>query len=136
MTNLDTNVLVRVLTRDHRAQAEAAAAVMRDGPTWVSRTVLLETECVLRYTYEFDRDAIASAFTALLGLDGLTMESRSEVRRAVEWYRQGLDFADALHLSAAPRDTREMVTFDTTFARRAVRMGALPTVRALTRPSR
>ena len=131
MTSLDTNVLVRLLTRDDPAQAEAAAAVLRAGPTWVSVTVLLATEWVLRFTYGFEREAVARALTALLGLETLEVEARDVVRRAVTWHGAGLDLAAALHLAAAPDAVTEMVTFDRSFARRAARVGAVPAVRVL-----
>lgn len=129
MKALDTNVLVRLFTADDATQTARAAAELRSGEAWVSRTVLLETEWVLRYTYQFDPAAISRAFSALLGLEGLEVESRAVVLRALAWHRDGVDFADALHLAAVPDEVAQMVTFDRSFARRARRAGATPRVR-------
>ena len=60
MRAVDTNVLVRFLTRDDQQQAARARKVMEQG-VFIPKTVLLETEWVLRYTYEFDRTAVAEA---------------------------------------------------------------------------
>ena len=42
MIALDTNVLVRLITRDDPAQAEAAAEVMRSVSVWLPKNVVLE----------------------------------------------------------------------------------------------
>ncbi len=44
MIALDTNTLVRVLTRDNPAQAVQAADLMRSSDLFVAKTVLLELE--------------------------------------------------------------------------------------------
>jgi predicted nucleic-acid-binding protein len=41
---LDTNVVVRLVTRDDAEQAERAAQVLSAGRTWLGKTVLLEVE--------------------------------------------------------------------------------------------
>lgn len=130
MKALDTNVLVRVLTRDDPEQAAVAAAEMRDGPLFIPLTVMLETEWVLRYTYGFPRERIADALEHLLALDRAIVERAEVVRRALDWHRQGLDLADALHL-AASADATEFVTFERSFARDAQAAGSAPPVRRI-----
>jgi predicted nucleic-acid-binding protein len=102
MIALDTNVIVRVVTRDDPQQVPAAVAVMRSGDLWVSKTVLLETERVLRYSYKLNPAAIAEAFRKLLGYRPLQVEDRGTVLRALAWFQKGLDFADALQLGLEP----------------------------------
>jgi predicted nucleic-acid-binding protein len=73
MIALDTNVIVRVVTRDDPQQVPAALAVMQSGDLWVSKTVLLETEWVLRYSYKlspgmrFHVSVVKRAVNYLLG---------------------------------------------------------------------
>ena len=43
MVAVDTNVVVRLVTQDHPAQAARAAAIFRSGPVHIAKTVLLET---------------------------------------------------------------------------------------------
>ena len=53
MIALDANNLVRVFTAgSHPDQLAVALETMRTQNLWVCRTILLETEWVLRYSYE------------------------------------------------------------------------------------
>jgi predicted nucleic-acid-binding protein len=126
MIALDTNVIVRALTQDDPAQARRAGTLMRDNSLWVSKTVLLETEWVLRYTYEYDTTAINGALSKLVGLQNLTVEDAPGVELALEWHLAGMDFADALHLVSSG-GAAKLATFDRRLARTAGRVrGAIP----------
>jgi predicted nucleic-acid-binding protein len=94
----------------------------------LTTTVLLETEWVLRSRHGASRQSILAGLRLLIGLDRLTLEQPLVVMRAIDWFKAGLDFADALHL-ASSRTAAEFVTFDQTFARRAARLGSKPPVR-------
>ncbi len=125
MVAVDTNVLVRLLTGDHPAQAARATAVFRAAPVFVSKTVLLETEWVLRYTYRLPAAAVARAFLALLGLPTVTVEDAPAVHLAIRMLEHGIDFADALHLASSAGAER-FVTFDATLMKRARKVAPLP----------
>jgi predicted nucleic-acid-binding protein len=112
VTAVDTNVIVRVVTRDDPEQLEAALTVFRRGPLFAGKTVLLETEWVLRYCYKLDRKAIGGALRKLLGYPALRVEDRDTVLLALVWYGEGLDFADALHLASSQGSARRFATFD------------------------
>ena len=129
MIALDTNVLVRVVTADDPEQLEAALVVMRSEALWICKTVLLETEWVLRYTYKLRRAVILAAFGKLLGLPTLQVEQRGSVLQALSLYERGMDFADALHLTSSGEAER-FATFDRELAEAAVAEGTsdLPTV--------
>jgi predicted nucleic-acid-binding protein len=114
---LDTNVIVRLVTADNPGQLKAARAVFEAGDLWVCKTVFLETEWVLRYTYELRRPAIREVFRKLLGYPQLQVEDRNAVLRALTLYDQGLDFGDALHL-ASSGDADRFATFDQPLAKR------------------
>ena len=131
MTALDTNVIVRVITRDNTKQAERAARLMKSQRLWLPKTVLLETEWVLRYTYGFEGAAIHKALSVLIALENLDVEDAANVRRALAWLAVGMDFADALHLASSERAT-SFVTFDRVLAKRATRASAAPAVELLT----
>ena len=49
MIAFDTHVLVRLLVNDDLAQAKRAMARLLSDTVWTSRSVLLETEWVLRH---------------------------------------------------------------------------------------
>ena len=127
MIAVDTDVLVRVLTNDEPAQARRALRRMRAETVWVSRTVLLETQWVLRYAYSLDADAIGTALTTLLGVPSVEVEDRAAVVEAIAWHGAGMDFAGALHLAVSSH-TSAFVSFDRRLAEAAGRAGATPKV--------
>lgn len=127
MIAIDTNVVVRFLTRDDPGQAGRAKALLTVEPVFLSKTVLLESEWVLRSGYRLARDAIAAAFRGLLGLPGATVEDPPAVMQALDWYEGGLDFADALHLASGGPAGR-FATSDEPLARRAKTLSNAPTI--------
>ena len=129
MIALDTNILVRVLTRDDPAQADVAAGVMRSDALFVCASVLLELEWVLRFAYRFERAEIHGALVRLLGLPTLHVEARESVTEAIVAYEAGMDFADALHLFSCAPGVTEFATFDRELAKRAGRIESAPRVR-------
>lgn len=131
MIAIDTNVVVRIVTQDDPDQAEAARKLVeRSGRLWLAKTVLLETEWVLRHCYSLSREVILLTFWKLLGYRPLHAEDRTAVQQALEWYAAGLDFADALHLASRPEADR-FVTFDKRFAKVARRLDPGPPVEQL-----
>jgi predicted nucleic-acid-binding protein len=117
MTAVDTNVLVRVVTKDDPSQFAAAVRVMKSGDLWVAKTVLLETAWVLEHAYVLRRDVVLDAMRRIVGYGGLVVEDETAVIRALDWSGEGMDFADALHL-ASSAGAREFVTFDRRLAAR------------------
>lgn len=111
MLAVDTNILVRFLTRDHAEQSPKAKALVDDNDTLVSRTVLLETEWVLRSVYGYDRNQVFEALVSFAGLPRVTLEDASGSLEALNRMKRGFDFADALHLAGAG-NCDAFVTFD------------------------
>lgn len=120
MIAVDTNVLVRFLVKDDEKQAQRARRLVEEEHIFVPKTVLLETEWVLRYTYEFGREAVAEALGKVCGLPEVTIEDTPAVRQALAWHQEGFDFADALHL-ATSRQAEGFYSFDRELVRRAER---------------
>jgi predicted nucleic-acid-binding protein len=108
---VDTNVVVRYLTRDDAEQFAKASALIGGEEVYVCTTVLLETEWVLRRGYRFGRERIIAALAAFAGLPRVSLEDPGLVAKALDWTRHGMDFADALHLAKA-RDCEAFVSFD------------------------
>jgi predicted nucleic-acid-binding protein len=125
MIAVDTNVVVRFLAEDDKKQADRAQSVLRGGAVLLPKTVLLETEWVLRGAYGIAGADIAAAFRRLLGLAGVAAEDAPAVARALDWYEGGLDFADALHLASSDRAGR-FATFDRALIRRVKRLAQAP----------
>ena len=110
MHAVDTNVLVRLLTGDDVEQTKRAAALFKK-TIFISKTVLLETEWLLRRLYRLERKAVVSAFRKVSGLANVEIENPLAVTQALQWCDGGMDFADALHL-ASSRASEKFATFD------------------------
>ena len=128
MLAVSPNVVVRFLTRDDAAQFARADALIRDEDIFISATVLLETEWVLRSAYGYARTRIIAALRDLAGLPRVTVEDPDAIETAFAWMAAGIDFADALHL-ATTRHCEAFVTFDRPLVAAARRVGG-PLVRA------
>lgn len=124
MITFDTNLLVRLVTNDDQKQADIAENLLSNNEVFIPRTVLLETEWVLRSVYKFPRSDIADFLDNALNVENLFLENSTEVALAIDWYKLGADFADALHLSVC--DNRMMHTFDANFCKSAGRLGITP----------
>jgi predicted nucleic-acid-binding protein len=125
MLAIDTNVLVRFLTGDHPQQFRRVKALIESEPVFVATTVLLEADWVLRSVYGFKPDEIARAFAAFAGLPGVSLENPDRLVTALEWTLAGMDFADALHMTAAA-ECGGFVSFDRPLAKLAARLTDLP----------
>ncbi len=123
MTAVDTNVIVRLLAQDDKKQYEQAYKVFQKEELFIPDTVLLETEWVLRYAYKLPTDKISLALTSLMGLPNVCVTHADKIHDALDWHRQGLDFADALHL-ADGKQCDQLVTFDKKFATKSGQLSA------------
>ena len=94
MQAIDTNVVVRYLTDDDPGQAAKARGAIDAGGVFVGTTVLLESEWVLRSVYGLYGKDVAAALKAFSGLPGVTVESPSLLREALDRAEKGMDFAD------------------------------------------
>ncbi len=136
MIALDTNVLARyyVASSDAPSQKQSAAArkLLESGKSlFVSKTVVLELEWVLRGYYKSPPEDVLAVLTHLLGMPNLQVEDRVAVELATAALGDGFDFADALH-HASSRHCSSVATFDDKkFARRASAKGWKPPVKLL-----
>ena len=118
MIAVDTNLLVRLLTKDDLSQAKRAANTMESDDIFIPKTVMLETEWVLRHAYGISKGDIMKGFQKMMGLPNVRVEDQQTVFQAISWYGLGLDFADALHLASSMKADK-FVTFDNAFIKKA-----------------
>jgi len=99
---VDTNVLVRLVTRDDPRQVAAAETFVAKG-AWVSHLVLAEATWVLSAVYDLDAPEIATAVEMLLSHNDLTLQDCDVVAAALRHFRRrpALGFSDCLVLEAA-----------------------------------
>ncbi len=111
MLAIDTNLIVRYLTGDHPKQSAKARALIDSEDVFISTTVMLETEWVLRSTYGYAPVDVCKALRAFAGLPRVSLEDPVLVSIALDGVDSGMDFADALHLGRADA-CDAFVTFD------------------------
>ena len=113
MLAVDTNLLVRIITEDDPDQSPRAKRLMAENDVFISKTVLLEAEWVLRSTYRLPSHAVMQHLRSIARLPQVTVEDASWVAQALRWAEHGMDFADALHLAAAQDEGCDaFATFD------------------------
>lgn len=133
MIGLDTNVLARyyVASPDTPSQQQSASArqLIESGKKlFVSKSVLLELEWVLRGYYKSSVADVLSVLRHLQALPNVDFEDRFGLDWAITALADGFDFADALH-HASYRQCQQVATFDAQkFARRATARAWKPPV--------
>lgn len=121
MIAVDTNVIVRLLMKDDEAQYKAAHKLFSAEEIYIADTVILESEWVLRFAYDFGAEEICVAFRKLFGLKNTRLTNAQLVAQVIDWHEAGLDFADAFHL-ALSQHISTMKTFDDKFIKRAKKL--------------
>ena len=119
MRAVDTNVLVRLVTRDDPKQTTTAEEFVAKG-AWISHLVLAETLWVLESVYELSSDRIATAVEMLLNHATLTIQDSDVVAAALRNYRRrpSLGFSDFLVLEIARKSGHvPLGTFDRSLGR-------------------
>ena len=119
MRAVDTNVLVRLITRDDDAQVSSAETFVEKG-AWISHLVLAETAWVLSAAYGREHADVATAIEMLLNHRTLTVQDPDVVATALGHYRRKplVGFSDCLLLEIARKAGHTPLgTFDRNLAR-------------------
>src|SRR5262245_49148460 len=119
MRAVDTNVLVRLITRDDVKQVAAAESFVAAG-AWVGHVALAETTWVLDAVYNLGPSEIVIAVEMLLNHQHLTIADADAVAAALDQYRRHprVSFSDCLVLATARKAGHLPVgTFDRRFAK-------------------
>ena len=119
MRAVDTNILVRLVTRDDPKQVAAAESFVAKG-AWVSHLVLAETLWVLESVYELDAERRATTVDMLLNHRSLTLQAPDVFTAALAHLRRtaSLGFSDCLVLEIARKSGHlPLGTFDRDLAK-------------------
>ena len=73
----------------------------------------------MRFSYRFSSERIVFALSNLLGLENIISENKKLIIIALQWHEQGMDFADALHLSFSLH-TQNFLSFDKQMIKKAI----------------
>lgn len=103
MIAVDTNILVRYAVKDDHKQTVTATEFLKNNRCFIHKTVLLELAWVLSSSagYALVRSIVAERLRHICGLTTITVEDASAAKQTIDWFEQGMDFADALHLAAS-----------------------------------
>ena len=119
MRAADTNVVVRLITRDNVTQTAAAEAFVAKG-AWVSQLVLVETIWVLDSVFGLKHKQLAVAVEMLLNHRDLVLQDPDVVLAALTHYRKRpkLGFSDCMVLEIARKAGHlPVATFDRELAK-------------------
>ncbi len=114
MRAVDTNILVRLLTRDDPKQVKSAETFIAKG-AWVSHLVLAEAAWVLSSVYELNPVGVATAVEMLLSHKSLSLQDSEVVEAALKHFRKkpSVGFSDCLVLEIARKSGHlPLGTFD------------------------
>ena len=102
MRAIDTNVLVRLVTRDDARQVASADVFVEKG-AWVSILALAEATWVLAAVYERSAADLVTAIEMLLNHRDLTLQDSDVVTAALDLFRSrpALGFSGCLTLQLA-----------------------------------
>lgn len=119
MRAVDTNVLIRLITRDDAKQVAMAEAFVARG-AWVPHLVLVEAMWVLTSLYYRGPDDVATAVEMLMNHQQLTLQDADTVAEAVATFRRrpAVGFSDCLILEVARKAGHlPLGTFDRDFSK-------------------
>jgi predicted nucleic-acid-binding protein len=100
MYGLDTNILMRFITRDDEEQWQRVDFVIKShagdaGSMYISDSVLCEMAWVLRSYYGYNKSERIAALEMISEIEEFKFSNRTILKQAIELYKNGkADFAD------------------------------------------
>ena len=94
---VDTNILIRLFTKDDDTQIEQLVQLMEQGNIafHVLSIVLIEAYWVLHKVYNFDKETILRVFEDFIDTDGVELDEDGLVQRVLARFRMvNVDFVD------------------------------------------
>ena len=94
---VDTNILIRLFTKDDDTQIEQLVQLMEQGDIafHVLSIVLIEAYWVLHKVYNFDKETILRVFEDFIEADGVELDEDGLVQRVLARFRRvNVDFVD------------------------------------------
>ena len=115
---LDTNVVIRFLTRDNEEYYHKSVEIFRDIESGKTEALLMdfifaEIIYVLKRIYKYSKNDIASVLKKLLLYKNLYTENKLITFEALEIYAdKNIDFADAMLCAKQKLEGFEIISFD------------------------
>ena len=120
MAAIDTNVLVRLVTKDDESQYKKAQSfVERHQPVLVTQLSVLELVWVLMSRYSLNKERTCKVVQALLETKELNIQAPAILEAALKtWEKSKADFADCFILETViDASESPLGTFDTTLGK-------------------
>lgn len=135
MIGLDTNILARYYidqgmadAKTHTQRQLAKTIIEHSSKLFVSNTVLIEFEWIMRGIYKLDKTVIIAVYENLLAIPNIFFENKSMLQKAIVFVKAGIEFTDAFHL-ASYQHCQKVYSFDDKgFARKVHKNQFSPTV--------
>ena len=125
---VDTNILLRFLTRDDVEKAEACRMLLEQAERGevnlvISHLVLAELAWTLKSYYRLSRQEITENLRELLNLRSIRVSQKALLLRAVQLYEQfNVDFTDAYNVAEMEkRSIRHIYSYDEDFDKLGVK---------------
>jgi predicted nucleic acid-binding protein len=124
MPFLDSNILLRHLTKDDSERGQACFTLIQEIErgelsVWTSDLVIAEVVFVLanQDTYNLGRETIRDLLLPLIGLPGIKLAHKRLYQRVLELYTTSpIDYIDAYHVALMERlGTTETLSYDRQF---------------------
>ncbi|MDA1337984.1 MAG: type II toxin-antitoxin system VapC family toxin [bacterium] len=112
LTYLDTNILIRYLTRDIESQARKAKGLIESGNViFIPDVVFPEVAYILISQYESNRNEVIDALTSIVNRDNV--KCNEYILWALSLYEKTKnDIADCIIVSQSLQNLSQLATFD------------------------
>lgn len=121
MIVIDTNVLVRILVNDPKAEQQCYLArklIGEHNSVWICQIVLIETFWVLQSAYQFKKEQIALVLEKLRTHPAIVLENTENLEADLALFNiNNVGFADCLILNHVKRHQLVLHTFDRKLSR-------------------
>ena len=123
MRFIDTNLLLRYLTKDDEEKAQKVLNLLKkveknEEKVIASSLVIFETIFTLESYYKISRQEIKNLLAPILNLRGLKLQDKEVYQEALDLYTQHkkISFADTFNTAfAIKNDVKEIYSYDTDF---------------------
>ncbi|NYT00236.1 MAG: type II toxin-antitoxin system VapC family toxin [Methanocellales archaeon] len=123
MRFIDTNLLLRYLTKDDEEKAQKVLNLLKkveknEEKVIASSLVIFETIFTLESYYKISRQEIKNLLAPILNLRGLRLQDKEVYQEALDLYTQQkkISFADAFNATFAIKNgVKEIYSYDTDF---------------------
>lgn len=129
MIGLDTNVLVRFMTRDNEDEWSRACDLIkqyigRANSIHIADAALYEIAWVLKSTYKYTKNELIDRLELLSNMNELAFNNRTIFKQVIELYRKGCaDFADYfIVLKNQQAGCKYTYSFDKTLLKESITM--------------